>query len=123
MNKHEPSCAHLMSMAERELGAFISAVTESYGPEGAGSRPRTGWMSWKRRKRCVELQALNGATSRLLPQGDLPGGSMTYGVFQHRRQGEERLSGCSIVRFTTNLHRRNTASSRYQLLRRVAEER
>ena len=34
-NNHNPNCACLMSMAERELGAFLSAVTESYGSEEA----------------------------------------------------------------------------------------
>src|SRR5947209_5618419 len=34
-NNHNPNCACLMSMAERELDAFLSAVTESYGPEEA----------------------------------------------------------------------------------------
>jgi len=32
---HNPACACLMSTAERELGAFISTVTELYGPEQA----------------------------------------------------------------------------------------
>ena len=35
VNNHNSNCACLMSMAERELGAFISAVTELYGPEQA----------------------------------------------------------------------------------------
>ncbi|HEV2961825.1 MAG TPA: hypothetical protein VG649_08390 [Candidatus Angelobacter sp.] len=38
MNKqpsHSPECAHLMIMAERELAAFLGAVTELYGAEQA----------------------------------------------------------------------------------------
>ena len=34
-NNHNPTCADLMAMAERELGAFISAVSELYGSEQA----------------------------------------------------------------------------------------
>jgi hypothetical protein len=32
---HNPACAHRMIMAERELAAFIKAVTELYGAEQA----------------------------------------------------------------------------------------
>ena len=32
-NNHDPHCAGVMAMAERELGAFLSAVTELFGPE------------------------------------------------------------------------------------------
>jgi hypothetical protein len=35
MDNNNSSCTGLMSTAERELGAFISAVTELYGPEQA----------------------------------------------------------------------------------------
>ena len=35
MNNHDPICAGLMAMAERELGAFIRAVAELYGSEQA----------------------------------------------------------------------------------------
>jgi hypothetical protein len=35
MDNNSANCACLMSMAERELGAFIGAVTELYGPEQA----------------------------------------------------------------------------------------
>jgi hypothetical protein len=34
-NSHSPSDADLIVIAERELGAFIRAVTELYGPEQA----------------------------------------------------------------------------------------
>jgi hypothetical protein len=34
-NRHSPADVDLMTMAERELGAFISAVTELFGPEQA----------------------------------------------------------------------------------------
>ena len=34
-NNHNSNCACLMSMAGRELGAFLSAVTDLYGPEQA----------------------------------------------------------------------------------------
>jgi hypothetical protein len=32
-NNHDPHCAGVMAMAERELAAFFSAVTELFGPE------------------------------------------------------------------------------------------
>jgi hypothetical protein len=32
-NNHDPHCAGVMAMAERELAAFWSAVTELFGPE------------------------------------------------------------------------------------------
>jgi hypothetical protein len=35
-NSHGPMFAKLMTMAERELGAFISAVTELFGSEQVG---------------------------------------------------------------------------------------
>ena len=41
-----PTFAKLMTMAERELGAFISAVTELFGSEQVSLRQRTGWTSW-----------------------------------------------------------------------------
>lgn len=34
-NSHSPSDAELIALAERELGAFIAAVTELFGPEQA----------------------------------------------------------------------------------------
>jgi hypothetical protein len=34
-NSHSPADVNLMVIAERELGAFIRAVTELYGPEQA----------------------------------------------------------------------------------------
>ena len=34
-NNHNSNCACLLSMAERELGAFLSAVRDLYGPEQA----------------------------------------------------------------------------------------
>jgi hypothetical protein len=34
-NNYDPACGDLMSMAERELAAFVSAVTESFGPRTA----------------------------------------------------------------------------------------
>ena len=34
-NSHSPADADLMVIAERELGAFITAVTELFGPEQA----------------------------------------------------------------------------------------
>ena len=37
MDDNNTNCASLASMAERELGAFIGAVTELYGPEQAQS--------------------------------------------------------------------------------------
>ena len=38
--------AKLMTVAERELGAFISAVTELFGSEQARLAAETGWTSW-----------------------------------------------------------------------------
>jgi len=43
---HSPADADLMVIAERELGAFIRAVTELFGPEQARLRQRTGSTSW-----------------------------------------------------------------------------
>ncbi|MGA8025673.1 MAG: hypothetical protein WB992_00910 [Bryobacteraceae bacterium] len=34
-NNHNPTCADLMAVAERELGAFIRVVSELYGSEEA----------------------------------------------------------------------------------------
>lgn len=52
------NCADLMIMAERELAAFLGAVTELYGAEQAGISAE-GWLD--------ELEAMNslpGATTR-----------------------------------------------------------
>jgi hypothetical protein len=35
VNNHNPSCAYLMGMAERELAAFMSVVRDLYSPEQA----------------------------------------------------------------------------------------
>lgn len=53
VNKHDPSCACAMSMAERQLGAFLSAVTDLYGPE-EGRIAAEAWLN--------ELEATNGIT-------------------------------------------------------------
>jgi len=45
-NSHSPADADLMVIAERELGAFIRAVTELFGPEQARLAARTGSTSW-----------------------------------------------------------------------------
>jgi hypothetical protein len=34
-NNHNPSCSDLLALAERELSAFISVVTELFGAEQA----------------------------------------------------------------------------------------
>jgi hypothetical protein len=34
-NNHDPHCAGVMAMGERELAAFLRAVTELFGPEQA----------------------------------------------------------------------------------------
>jgi len=47
---HSGSCAELMIMAERELAAFLSAVTKLYGAEEAGMSAEV-WL--------CELQAMN----------------------------------------------------------------
>src|SRR5690242_1130386 len=55
---HSTNCADLMIMAERELAAFLGAVTELYGVEQAGISAEV-WLD--------ELQSMNslpGATSR-----------------------------------------------------------
>jgi hypothetical protein len=53
-----PTCAKLMTMAKRELGAFISAVTELFGPEQA----RLAAEDWV--DELVLMEALPGLTDR-----------------------------------------------------------
>jgi hypothetical protein len=54
----DPTCITLMSRAERELGAFISAVNELYGPDQ--SRISAGdWID-----ELESMHALPGVTSR-----------------------------------------------------------
>jgi hypothetical protein len=53
-----PTFAKLMTMPERELGAFISAVTELFGPEQA----RLAAEDWL--DELVSMETLPGLTSR-----------------------------------------------------------
>jgi hypothetical protein len=53
-----PTFAELMTMAERELGAFISAVTELLGSEQAGLAAED-WLD-----ELVSMEAMPGLTSR-----------------------------------------------------------
>ena len=58
MNNHDRSDASLMSMAERELGAFMTAVAELYGP-AEGRISAKDWLD--------ELDSMDrvpGATAR-----------------------------------------------------------
>ena len=57
-NSDGPTFAELMTMAERELGAFISAVTELFGSEQA----RLAAEDWL--DELVLMEALPGLTSR-----------------------------------------------------------
>jgi len=57
-NSDGPTFANLMTMAERELGAFISAVTELFGPEQA-SLAAEEWLD-----ELLLMEALPGLTSR-----------------------------------------------------------
>jgi hypothetical protein len=57
-NSDGPTCAELMTMAERELGAFISAVTELFGSEQARCAAED-WLD-----ELVLIKALPGLTSR-----------------------------------------------------------
>jgi hypothetical protein len=57
-NSDGPTFAKLMTMAERELGAFISAVTELFGSEQA----RLAAEDWL--DELVLMEALPGLTSR-----------------------------------------------------------
>ena len=57
-NSDGPTLAKLMTMAERELGAFISAVTELFGSEQA----RLAAEDWL--DELVSMEALPGLTSR-----------------------------------------------------------
>ena len=57
-NSDGPTFAKLMTMAERELGAFISAVTELFGSEQAGLAAED-WLD-----ELVLIEALPGLTSR-----------------------------------------------------------
>jgi hypothetical protein len=57
-NSDGPTFAKLMTMAERELGAFISAVTELFGPE----QVRLAVEDWL--DELVLMETLPGLTSR-----------------------------------------------------------
>jgi hypothetical protein len=57
MNGDGPTFANLMTMAERELGAFISAVTELFGSEQA-TLAAEDWLD-----ELVLMEALPGLTS------------------------------------------------------------
>src|SRR6266481_9054903 len=57
-NSDGPTFAKLMTMADRELGAFISAVTELFGPEQA----RLAAEDWL--DELVSMETLPGLTSR-----------------------------------------------------------
>ena len=57
-NSDGPTFAKLMTMAERELGSFISAVTELFGSEQA----RLATEDWL--DELVLMEALPGLTSR-----------------------------------------------------------
>jgi len=57
-NSYGPTFANLMTMAERELAAFISAVTELFGSEQA----RLGAEDWL--DELVSMETLPGLTSR-----------------------------------------------------------
>jgi hypothetical protein len=57
-NSHSPAVADLMVIAERELGAFIRAVTELFGPEQA----RLAAEDWVNELELMD--ALPGATRR-----------------------------------------------------------
>jgi hypothetical protein len=57
-NSDGPTFAELMTMAERELGAFITAVTELFGSEQA-KLAAEDWLD-----ECVLMEALPGLTSR-----------------------------------------------------------
>jgi hypothetical protein len=57
-NSDGPTFAELMTMAERELGSFISAVTELFGSEQA----RLAAEDWL--DELVLMEALPGLTSR-----------------------------------------------------------
>ena len=55
-NNHAPSCAGLVTMAERELAAFVGAVAELFGPSRPGSRQKSGCMHRYRCIACVDQQ-------------------------------------------------------------------
>jgi hypothetical protein len=57
-NSDGPTFAELMTMAERELGAFISAVTELFGSEQA-KLAAEDWLD-----EFVSMEALPGLPSR-----------------------------------------------------------
>jgi len=45
MTNRDPMCAGLMTMAERELSAFLCAVTELFGSEQVEYPQKTGCVS------------------------------------------------------------------------------
>jgi hypothetical protein len=51
MGNHESNCSGRISFAERELGAFLRAVTELYGPE-EGRISAEDWLD--------ELESMDG---------------------------------------------------------------
>jgi len=57
-NNDGPTFAKLMTMAERELGAFIGAVTELFG-SGQATLAAEDWLD-----ELVLMEALPGLTSR-----------------------------------------------------------
>ena len=79
MNNDDASCACLISMAEHELGAFMSAVTELYGPgqarvaaddwihtlESAGEPFRFTTLEWRK----ITIAAASRLATRLLESG------------------------------------------------------
>ena len=79
MNNHDRNDACLMSMAERELGAFMTAVTELYGPE-EGRISAKDWLdeldsmdgmpgSTAREWRLITIAAAARLASRLVEAG------------------------------------------------------
>lgn len=56
----DPSCTSLMSKAERELGAFMSAVNELYGPEQARISAGDWIDELESMDACLRLLVVNG---------------------------------------------------------------
>ena len=86
-NSHSPADADLMGIAERELGAFIRAVTELFGPEQA----RLAAEEWVDELELVD--ALPGPTRRDLGIGHCRCLGPTCKAAEYRR-GPSHATGC-----------------------------
>jgi hypothetical protein len=65
---HDLSCSDLLTMAERELAAFFTAVTELFGSEQA----KISAEDWLRELMALDNLPINNLTNNDLANNDLP---------------------------------------------------